>query len=110
MDDPKRGHRSVLVAALIALAVAAIIWGWLTARGSATGFPQPILTAEGLLLTALVFVAGLGQGNVRRATDAALAELHRRDDSMLGSYTDHTSPVPTLKLFEWATLAEREIQ
>ncbi len=88
----------LLPAVLVAAAAAALAWVWLTARGSTDGFPDVLIQAEGLLLTALVFVMGFGQSSLRRAADAAIDDVTRWTENLRAVYA-RPGAMSTMDLF-----------
>lgn len=98
-DNPISNWRSRVLPALLAAAlVACLLWVWAAARGSTDGFPSVLIQAEGLLLTALVFVMGFGQSNLRRAADAAISDVTRWTESLRAVY-ERPGAMSTMDLF-----------
>jgi hypothetical protein len=77
-----------------------LLLAWTTARDIESNFPDPILSAIGLLLTALVFVLALAQGRLHRTADAALAEARQLEATFLAAHAEHPNAVTTMDL--WA--------
>ncbi|MBW9205748.1 hypothetical protein KV097_07295 [Mumia sp. zg.B17] len=75
-----------------------VVWVWRTARGSTDGFPAALIQAEGLLLTALVFVMGFGQSSLRRAADRAVADIQTWAENLRTVY-GNPAAVSTTDLF-----------
>jgi hypothetical protein len=82
-------------------AVAAVVWVWFTSRGEIAQFPTAFLQTEGLLLTALVFVLGFGQGSLRRAADFAVRDIEDWAGNIREAYDD-SQIMSTLDLYQVA--------
>lgn len=87
------------------LAVTVVVLGvlslaWTTARDVVSEFPDPILSAIGLLLTALVFLLALAQGRLHRTADAAVSEARQLEATLLASHAEHPDAATTMDV--WA--------
>jgi|KBSMisStandDraft_5_1062788.scaffolds.fasta_scaffold1327805_1 hypothetical protein len=74
------------VAVAIAFVIGIPIWIWVTSRGTTTAFPERLLQAEGVVLTAAVFVLALGQNNFRRDVEGILTDAQRKQDDLTEAY------------------------
>jgi hypothetical protein len=105
-----RRRPRLAVVLLFAVGGSALGWVWATGRSTTPSFPQPLLSTESLLLAALVFFLGLGQGNLRRAAESVVAELRRLETTLRDSHRDDSRPMPTFRLFEWAAAVDHETE
>ena len=106
-DRPK--VRPLVIGLILALLWAGIlIWLWQTARATSPGFPGPLLTAQGLLLTALVFVLGFGQAHFQRTRDSLLETMQEHERQVLQLYRADPSTMTTFRLLEWAHNASQD--
>lgn len=86
----------VSAVAVVLVIVASTRWN------SRESFPDALLTAIGLLLTALVFLLGLAQNRMHRTCDAVLDEARRSDETILRAHLEHPLAVGTMDLWEVA--------
>lgn len=106
-DRPK--IRPLVIGLVLALLWAGIlIWLWQTARATIPRFPEPLLTAQGLLLTALVFVLGFGQAHFQRTRDSLLETVQEHEQQVLQLYRTDPSTMTTFRLLEWAHNASQD--
>lgn len=106
-DRPK--IRPLVIGLVFALMWAGIlVWLWQTARGTTPRFPEPLLTAQGLLLTALVFVLGFGQAHFQRTRDSLLETVQEHEQQVLQLYRTDPSTMTTFRLLEWAHNASQD--
>jgi hypothetical protein len=85
-----------------------LVWVWISARGTTAGFPQPLLAAEGILLTATVFFLSFGQSRHRRAADEALSGLRDDQKALLDAYDKQAGRMTSLWLYEMAAAQRAE--
>ena len=81
-----------------------LLWILLSVRSTPEGFPNVILTAEGLLLTATVFILGFSQNQQRRVIDRVLSDLLSYQEAVSEAYRSDPNAMPTSRLWELAAL------
>jgi hypothetical protein len=88
---------------VVVLAEAAIVvWAWLTDRGSVTEFPAALITAEGVVLTATVFILGFSRERLRRNVGDILARMRARQTAVVNAYDNGAGRFPGMWLYEAA--------
>jgi hypothetical protein len=94
---------------LTAIAAVVITVAWVTRRGEMDSFPEPLIGAVGLLLTALLFVLALAQSRLHRTNDVVAEEARQLEDCLVTAFEDHPEAVTSADLWERAATMQEAL-
>ena len=93
--------RSFTVTVLVAEA-AIVAWVWRTGYNTLAAFPTALITAEGVVLTATVFVLAFSRDRFRRNGEAIVARTGQHQTAILKAYENDPDRLTVTWLFEAA--------
>jgi hypothetical protein len=90
------------LAAVLVVEASVVAWAWRTDQGSASALPTALITAEGMVLTAAVFVLGFSRDRLRRSVGEIIAQMQERQQANLKAYDDKPGGSTAMWLYEVA--------
>jgi hypothetical protein len=95
---------------LLSVELIILVWIWVSARNTTPQFPQSLLTVEGFLLTATVFIISFVQSRHRRAVDESLSSRREYQTALVEAYDKHPKMITSLRLYEIAAAHASEAE